>query len=82
MIDGLHCVAVSLERWCRLRGNLLFYFKSREQWSEPLGVIILEQCSIKVDTPTAEGPYGFHLGAQNYFSLLEIFLHQIISLDK
>ncbi|XP_069701186.1 inositol polyphosphate-4-phosphatase type I A isoform X3 [Periplaneta americana] len=52
---------VSLERWCRLRGNLLFYFKSREQWSEPLGVIILEQCSIKVDTPTAEGPYGFHL---------------------
>ncbi|XP_021932968.1 type I inositol 3,4-bisphosphate 4-phosphatase isoform X2 [Zootermopsis nevadensis] len=52
---------ISLERWCRLRGNLLFYFKSREQWSEPLGVIILEQCSIKVDTPTAEGPYGFHL---------------------
>ncbi|PNF15691.1 hypothetical protein B7P43_G14251, partial [Cryptotermes secundus] len=52
---------VSLERWCRLRGNLLFYFKSREQWSEPLGVIILEQCSIKVDTPTAEGPYGFRL---------------------
>jgi len=56
------CPTVSLERWCRLRGNLLFYFKSREQWSEPLGVIILEQCSIKVDTPTAEGPYGFHLG--------------------
>ncbi|KAJ9586081.1 hypothetical protein L9F63_020278, partial [Diploptera punctata] len=51
----------TLDRWCRLRGNLLFYFKSREQWSEPLGVIILEQCSIKVDTPTAEGPYGFHL---------------------
>ncbi|KAK7792356.1 hypothetical protein R5R35_009959 [Gryllus longicercus] len=52
---------ISLERWCRLRGNLLFYFKSREQWSEPLGVIILEQCSIKVDSPTTEGPYGFHL---------------------
>ncbi|XP_046998595.1 inositol polyphosphate-4-phosphatase type I A isoform X1 [Schistocerca americana] len=52
---------VSLERWCRLRGNLLFYFKSREQWSEPLGVIILEQCSIKVDSPSVEGPYGFHL---------------------
>ncbi|XP_067004000.2 inositol polyphosphate-4-phosphatase type I A [Anabrus simplex] len=52
---------ISLERWCRLRGNLLFYFKSREQWSEPLGVIILEQCSIKVDSPTGEGPYGFHL---------------------
>ena len=29
--------SVSLERWCRLRGNLLFYFKSRDQWSEPAG---------------------------------------------
>ncbi|XP_014278219.1 inositol polyphosphate-4-phosphatase type I A isoform X4 [Halyomorpha halys] len=52
---------VSLERWCRLRGNLLFYFKSRDQWSEPIGVIILEQCTIKLDPPTQEGPYGFTL---------------------
>ncbi|XP_075229404.1 inositol polyphosphate-4-phosphatase type I A isoform X2 [Lycorma delicatula] len=52
---------VSLERWCRLRGNLLFYFKSRDQWSEPLGVIILEQCTIKIDTPSTEGPFGFSL---------------------
>ncbi|PSN35360.1 hypothetical protein C0J52_11509 [Blattella germanica] len=59
---------VSLERWCRLRGNLLFYFKSREQWSEPLGVIILEQCSIKVDTPSVEGPYGFHLGLSQHLA--------------
>merc|ERR1712079_706896 len=28
---------VSVERWCRLRGNLLFYFKSRDHWSEPAG---------------------------------------------
>lgn len=52
---------VSLERWCRLRGNLLFYFKSRDQWSEPLGVIVLEQCVIKLDSPTVEGPFGFSL---------------------
>lgn len=35
---------VSMERWCRLRGNLLFYFKSSDQFSEPQGVIVLEKC--------------------------------------
>lgn len=54
--------AVSLERWCRLRGNLLFYFKSREQWSEPLGVIILEQCMVRVDPSSNHVPYGFSIG--------------------
>ncbi|EFN61196.1 Type II inositol-3,4-bisphosphate 4-phosphatase [Camponotus floridanus] len=53
---------ISLERWCRLRGNLLFYFKSREQWSEPLGVIILEQCTVRVDPPSNHVPYGFSIG--------------------
>ncbi|KAJ8668424.1 hypothetical protein QAD02_010087 [Eretmocerus hayati] len=52
---------ISLERWCRLRGNLLFYFKSREQWSEPLGVIILEQFSVRVEQPTNQIPYGFSI---------------------
>ncbi|XP_054276724.1 inositol polyphosphate-4-phosphatase type I A-like [Macrosteles quadrilineatus] len=56
---------VSLERWCRLRGNLLFYFKTRDQWSEPLGVVVLEQCSVKLDPPatsnTTDGPFGFSL---------------------
>lgn len=52
---------ISLERWCRLRGNLLFYFKSREQWSEPLGVIILEQCSVRVEQPSTQAPYGFSI---------------------
>lgn len=33
-----------MERWCRLRGNLLFYFKSSDQFSEPQGVIVLEKC--------------------------------------
>ncbi|XP_012140220.1 inositol polyphosphate-4-phosphatase type I A isoform X2 [Megachile rotundata] len=52
---------ISLERWCRLRGNLLFYFKSREQWSEPLGVIILEQCFVRVEQPSNQVPYGFSI---------------------
>ena len=37
---------VSVERWCRLRGNLLFYFKSRDQWSEPAGVLVLEGVTV------------------------------------
>lgn len=53
---------VSLERWCRLRGNLLFYFKSKEQWSEPTGVIILEQCSYRVEQPTSQVQFGFSIG--------------------
>ncbi|XP_063986470.1 inositol polyphosphate-4-phosphatase type I A isoform X2 [Diachasmimorpha longicaudata] len=52
---------ISLERWCRLRGNLLFYFKSKEQWSEPMGVIILEQCNFRVEQPTNQIPYGFSI---------------------
>ena len=44
--DSCCCVvAVCQERWCRLRGNLLFYFKSRDQWSEPAG-IFTHQCKI------------------------------------
>ncbi|XP_032688495.1 inositol polyphosphate-4-phosphatase type I A isoform X2 [Odontomachus brunneus] len=65
-LRDLNCVTagvskVSLERWCRLRGNLLFYFKSREQWSEPLGVIILEQCTVRVEPPSNHVPYGFSI---------------------
>ncbi|XP_025160514.1 type I inositol 3,4-bisphosphate 4-phosphatase isoform X5 [Harpegnathos saltator] len=65
-LRDLNCVTagankVSLERWCRLRGNLLFYFKSREQWSEPLGVIILEQCTVRMESPNNHVPYGFSI---------------------
>ncbi|XP_034254490.1 inositol polyphosphate-4-phosphatase type I A isoform X2 [Thrips palmi] len=55
---------VSLERWCRLRGNLLFYFKTCDQWSEPLGVLVLEQCVVHIDSPSStppDGPFGFSL---------------------
>ncbi|XP_050079267.1 inositol polyphosphate-4-phosphatase type I A isoform X2 [Anopheles maculipalpis] len=40
----------NLERWCRLRGNLLFYFKSCDPFSEPQGCIVLEK--YKCITPT------------------------------
>ena len=32
-----------------MRGNLLFYFKSRDQWSEPAGVIVIEDCTVKTE---------------------------------
>ncbi|GAB6021350.1 hypothetical protein CHUAL_003960 [Chamberlinius hualienensis] len=50
---------VSCERWCRLRGNLLFYFKNKDQYSEPAGLVVLEQCEVQsgcvsgVDDPLA-----------------------------
>ncbi|XP_069194385.1 inositol polyphosphate-4-phosphatase type I A isoform X2 [Procambarus clarkii] len=60
----LSCVAphspVSTERWCRLRGNLLFYFKSRDHWSEPAGVIVLENCQVTLDDST-EATFAFNL---------------------
>ncbi|KAK3872993.1 hypothetical protein Pcinc_021955 [Petrolisthes cinctipes] len=60
----LSCVApqksVSTERWCRLRGNLLFYFKSRDHWSEPAGVIVLENCQVTLDHST-ETSFAFNL---------------------
>ena len=56
------CV-VAIERWCRLRGNLLFYLKTRESWSEPVGVIVLENSTIEIDHTThKEGVYSFYLG--------------------
>ncbi|XP_013413807.1 type I inositol 3,4-bisphosphate 4-phosphatase isoform X2 [Lingula anatina] len=40
---------VYVQRWCRLRGNVLFYFKSKEPTSEPYGAIILERCTVELD---------------------------------
>lgn len=63
-----YLILVNLERWCRLRGNLLFYFKTKEPWSEPLGVVVLEQCQVRIDPPMASAPltndghFPFYLG--------------------
>lgn len=70
---------VNLERWCRLRGNLLFYFKSKDPWSEPVGVIVLEQCQVKLEPPmaptplTTDGHYPFYLGNIPYTPVSKSF---------
>ncbi|KXJ78924.1 hypothetical protein RP20_CCG003052 [Aedes albopictus] len=53
---------VSLEKWCRLRGNLLFYFKTSDQFSEPQGCIVLEKyrCVKQGDHKEYDG-YVFYL---------------------
>ncbi|XP_041455861.1 inositol polyphosphate-4-phosphatase type I A-like isoform X1 [Lytechinus variegatus] len=48
------------ERWCRLRGNLLFFFKDRNLLPEPQGVIVLEQCFIKEEYGEVK-PHAFSL---------------------
>jgi hypothetical protein len=54
---------VSLEKWCRLRGNLLFYLKSNDQFSEPQGVIVLERYRVAVHSETREyDGFAFYLG--------------------
>jgi len=63
---SLSCVGgavsgVCVERWCRLRGNLLFYFKSRDQWSEPAGIIVLENFSVEIEKDGLSDWYGLVL---------------------
>ena len=47
------------KRWFVLKGNLLFYFEKRGD-KEPLGVIILEGCTV--------GKCGWKLGSRIFFS--------------
>lgn len=54
---------MSLERWCRLRGNLLFYLKSNDQFSEPQGVIVLEKCTPVIQNERKEHDgFVFYIG--------------------
>lgn len=71
---------VSTERWCRLRGNLLFYFKSDDQFSDVQGVIVLEKCRPIEDTDRnnqGDDGYGFIIGE------LELWLSgKVLALGK
>lgn len=40
---------VYVDRFCKLKGNLLFYFKNKETKTEPLGVLVLERCTVELD---------------------------------
>ena len=44
-------------RWFVLKGNLLFYFQKKQD-KEPLGVIVLEACSVQV---SSHGRYSFEI---------------------
>lgn len=61
----------NFERWCRLRGNLLFYLKSHDQLSDLLGVIVLQNYSVQLDESPSEGPFSFQIGIT--FVLFQMF---------
>ncbi|XP_074854559.1 sesquipedalian-1-like [Carettochelys insculpta] len=46
-------------RWCELRGNLLFYWERRGD-REPLGLILLEGCTVELRESASE-PFTFEI---------------------
>ena len=56
-------LAVNSPRWCKLRGNLLFYLKDHDPSSAPAGVLVLENCRplIKNEERDVDG-FEFILG--------------------
>jgi len=70
----------NFERWCRLRGNLLFYLKSHDQLSDLLGVIVLQNYSVQLDESPPEGPFGFQIG--NIFPSLNFHSFKNIIINK
>ena len=51
------------KRWCTLRGNLLFYAEKKGD-KEPLGVIILEGCTVELAEEETEH-YAFKVIQMN-----------------
>lgn len=47
-----------VERWMKLHGNLLFYLKTKERRSDPVGVLVLERYTVELD-PSEEMIYSF-----------------------
>ena len=75
-VENEVCVAVTAERWCRLRGNLLFYFKSRTAPSPrcpPTGLLVLENLSVVQEDPGQAGTFGLVIrgAASRYFIVVE-----------
>ena len=54
------------KRWCVLRGNLLFY-SERQGDREPLGVIILEGCTVELAEEETE-VYAFKVTFPNLYT--------------
>ncbi|CAG7715934.1 unnamed protein product [Allacma fusca] len=77
--DSFSCVGPNAEafteRWFRLCGNLLFYLKTTDHWSEPVGVIVLENFTIRIDSKTSNYQsyhfvVGFESGGYHSFGAL------------
>ncbi|XP_055843383.1 inositol polyphosphate-4-phosphatase type I A [Episyrphus balteatus] len=49
---------VNYLRWCKFRGNLLFYLKDENSSSKPVGLIVVENCK-PVIKPNEEEPDGY-----------------------
>lgn len=67
------------ERWFKLRGNLLFYFRLNEYGAvyekEPVGVLVVENCRVQHE-PYSDLPFAFsitfadELDKRHYFSCI------------
>ncbi|XP_055912176.1 inositol polyphosphate-4-phosphatase type I A [Eupeodes corollae] len=50
-------------RWCKLRGNLLFYLKDESSLSKPIGLIVIENCKPVINTYEEE-PEGYPISLE------------------
>ena len=64
-------------RWCVLRGNLLFY-SERQGDREPLGVIILEGCTVELAEEETE-VYAFKVGRVEMY-IVKLLLFRLSSM--
>ncbi|XP_039497625.1 inositol polyphosphate-4-phosphatase type I A [Drosophila santomea] len=49
---------VRVERWCKLRGNLLFYLKDKDPKSAVAGLLVLENCRARIQNEDRD-PDGY-----------------------
>jgi len=62
---------VRVERWCKLRGNLLFYLKDKDPKSAVAGLLVLENCRARIQNEERDSEgYVFDLGRQQCTMML------------
>ncbi|KAH8303486.1 hypothetical protein KR059_012363 [Drosophila kikkawai] len=64
---------VRVERWCKLRGNLLFYLKDRDPKSAVVGVLVLENCRPRIHNEERD-PEGYIFDLDFKDSISERFI--------
>ncbi|KAH8241692.1 hypothetical protein KR038_009474 [Drosophila bunnanda] len=64
---------VRVERWCKLRGNLLFYLKDRDPKSAVVGVLVLENCRPRIHNEERD-PEGYVFDLDFKDSISERFI--------